>query len=408
MRTRHCDVYVSCCACPCSWQGTLKWAIFEVENAGTHEAMILIDIRSEPKVRSCSRMFNKEFGSSHPGPADVSFFATGRLLRVLGCKSVKGRVTRVAYRMVSKMLTCLLAVFGPGSDKIEIKKVIACFSTSIDVEVPRILVYCKSGPRMAAVKFMSLQDDHTHKHDHYLAYFDFVEGFAAADLVTWMVNKNGFSQYDARRSQVEGRDMQTLVFREQMHTRVLLNTNESLNEEYKQRLSQDPVFMTHTASRNQSIRAISTRTICDSQAKANTILLSQKTAVSPRHSKAPKTSSYSLDGEGCMRLTVTRDLAHASEPQNIGPGMQKLFDGKRRGLGRRKEVEYFGTPPSGERLSRALALSDLGVRSPATICMIGIQLSLCALGTDSFQVAPGEQEARKVIQECMTNPNVRL
>jgi hypothetical protein len=80
MRTRHCDVYVSCCACPCSWQGTLKWAIFEVENAGTHEAMMLIDIRSEPKVRSCSRMFNKEFGSSHPGPADVSFFATGRFV----------------------------------------------------------------------------------------------------------------------------------------------------------------------------------------------------------------------------------------------------------------------------------------------------------------------------------------
>ena len=52
--------------------------MFEVENAGTHEAMILIDIRSEPKVRSCSRMFNKEFGSSHPGPADVSFFDTGR------------------------------------------------------------------------------------------------------------------------------------------------------------------------------------------------------------------------------------------------------------------------------------------------------------------------------------------
>ena len=285
-------------------------------------------------------------------------------------------MTRVAYRKVSKkMLTCLLAVFGPGSDKIEIKNVIAGFSTSIDVEVPRILVYCKWGPRMAAVKFMSLQDDHTHKRDHYLAYFDFVKGLAAADLVTWMVNKNGFSQYDARRSQVEGRDLQTLVFREEMHTRVLLNTNESLNQEYTQRLSQDPVLMTHTVARNQSTRAISGRTICDSQAKASAKLLSQKTAVSSRHSQAPKTSSYSLDAEGCMRLTVTEDLADASDPQNIGPGVQKLLFSKRRVLGQRKEVEYFGTPPSGERLSRALALSDLGVRSPATVCMSDIQLS---------------------------------
>jgi len=240
------------------------------------------------------------------------------------------------------------------------------FTTHTDVEVPRILVYCKSGPRMAAINFKSLEDNHTHNHDYYLAYFDFVEGMAAGDLVGWWVSKNGFSQYDTRRSQVEGRDMQTMVFREQMHTRILLNKNELSNEEHKQRLNQDPVFVTHAARRNSSTAAISARTICAAQARAGMPPERMKQLVS-------RTKS-STDAEGCMRLTVTGDLAHPSAPQDIGPGLQKLLDGKRREKGRRKEVEYFGAPGPGERLSPR-ALSDLeGVRKVIKDCMIEARL----------------------------------
>ena len=53
------------------------WARLEVENTGRQKAMVLIDIKGEPKVRSCSSMFNKEFGSSDPGPVGEPFFATG-------------------------------------------------------------------------------------------------------------------------------------------------------------------------------------------------------------------------------------------------------------------------------------------------------------------------------------------
>ena len=70
-------VRVLCCPYPCSWQGTTMWARLEVENTGRQKAMVLIDIKGEPKVRSCSSMFNKEFGSSDPGPVGEPFFATG-------------------------------------------------------------------------------------------------------------------------------------------------------------------------------------------------------------------------------------------------------------------------------------------------------------------------------------------
>ena len=242
----------------------------------------------------------------------------------------------------------------------------ADFTKHADVEVPRILLYCKSGPRMAAINFKSLEDNHTHHHDHYLACFDFVEGLAADDLVAWWVSKNGFSQYDARRSQVEGRDKQTMVFREQMHARVLLNNNEVSNEEHNQRLSQDPVFITHAARRNNQTAAISARTICVTQAQAS---------VSPERMKqlASRTKQSHTE-EGSMRLTVTGDLAHPSTPHDIGPGLQKLRDDKRREMGQRKEVEYFAAPGAGERLSPR-ALSDLEqVRKVIKDCMIEARL----------------------------------
>jgi hypothetical protein len=56
------------------------WARLEVENTGRQKAMVLIDIKGEPKVRSCSSMFNKEFGSSDPGPVGEPFFATGHFV----------------------------------------------------------------------------------------------------------------------------------------------------------------------------------------------------------------------------------------------------------------------------------------------------------------------------------------
>ena len=54
------------------------WARLEVENTGRQKAMVLIDIKGEPKVRSCSSMFNKEFGSSDLGPVGEPFFGTGQ------------------------------------------------------------------------------------------------------------------------------------------------------------------------------------------------------------------------------------------------------------------------------------------------------------------------------------------
>ena len=245
------------------------------------------------------------------------------------------------------------------------------FSKCADVEVLRILVYCKSGPRMAAINFKSLEDNHSHRHDHYLAYFDFVEGKAESDLVLWWVSKNGFSQYDARRSQVEGRDMESMAFKEQMHTRVLLNKNESLNAEHKQRLYQDPALITHAAGRNNSTTAIPVRTICVTNARAG---------LPPERMKEYASSSSSLrrrsstDAEGAMRLAVTGDLANPSAPQDIGPGLQKLREGKRRSIGQQKELEYFGAPGAGERLSPR-ALSDLeGVRKVIKDCMIEARL----------------------------------
>jgi hypothetical protein len=69
------------------------WANLEIENTGRHKAMVVIDIKGEPTVRSCSHMFSKEFGSSHPGPVGEPFFATGHFVGSPCCKSVKN--TRV-------------------------------------------------------------------------------------------------------------------------------------------------------------------------------------------------------------------------------------------------------------------------------------------------------------------------
>ena len=232
-------------------------------------------------------------------------------------------------------------------------------STSLDAEIPRILVYCASGPRMAALNFKPIQGENAGHHiTHYLVVLDFVAGMPDSDMVKWLVHKNSFSQYDSRRSQVEGRDKETIDFRSTMHTRVLLEQNERLNEHRQQDINRDPTRIIHTQASACKVKAQSARSL----------------SVPTEHKiDSVKQGKSSLDRDGCFRLTETTDWSEPADPRNIAPGLTKLTERLRRQMGRRKEVEYFA--PHNQTLSPR-DLSDLEVPIPSANASVGRKLIL--------------------------------
>lgn len=144
-----------------------------------------------------------------------------------------------------------------------------------------------------------------------------------------------------------------------MHTRVLLEQNERLNEHRQQDINRDPTRIIHTQASACKVKAQSTRSL----------------SVPTEHKiDSVKQGKSSLDRDGCFRLTETTDWSEPADPRNIAPGLTKLTERLRRQMGRRKEVEYFA--PHNQTLSPR-DLSDL-------------------------------EEVRKTIHGTMTDPNFHL
>ena len=169
----------------------------------------------------------------------------------------------------------------------------------------------------------------------------FLKSPCPTDVIKWLVNKSQFSHYDARRSQVEGRDKETIDYRNNLHTQTILLANQQHNQRRDEAQHQDNSLTFHTKSSAAQVVCQHSRAVSSHQ--------------EPRKDVA-KLKRSSLDKYGCPRLTVRHDLAEAGDPQNISGGMAKALERKRRDLGEKMEQKIFA--PVHEPLSPR-HLSDL-------------------------------------------------
>ena len=222
------------------------------------------------------------------------------------------------------------AIFGPGSDKIELTNIRNQISLLETFETGRLLIYCEQ-PRCATIHLQPITNP-KNVVSHFYLVFEFEAQPCAPALVTWMTQKNSFVRVDMRNCQVQGRDRETLEFRTSAHMATLLRANEDLNRVHRACYLSDP-----------------SQVILTNSGKAEPI----KHRVSESGISEVKQNASALDEYGSSRLTVKAHLTKSGS-DDISQGVHGVQQRSRREVGERLESTIFG------RASKPSDLANLG------------------------------------------------
>ena len=222
------------------------------------------------------------------------------------------------------------AIFGPGSDKVELTNIRNQISLLETFETGRLLIYCEQ-PRCATIRLQPITNP-KNVVSHFYLVFEFEAQPCDPALVTWMTQKNSFVRVDMRNFQVQGRDRETLEFRTSAHTATLLRANEDQNRVNRTCYLSDP-----------------SQVILTNSGKAEPI----KHRVSESGISEVKQNASALDEYGSIRLTVKTDLTKSGS-DDISQGVHGVQQRSRREVGERLESTIFG------RASKPSDLANLG------------------------------------------------